>query len=303
MSAADLDSNAWYIVTSQRYVNVSQPIDSCLQLTRDGPRVSSCDEKRFMAWQFEPVESKKGRYVMRMNATSVRQQLSVCWDSDETDDGKTVGCMRRTNAEDPQLWDIVDRGDGTYDFLNAANGTGRVLDVHQGSNLFMASKVEGTGDNNSSSSAQRWIMTSDRPVNNRVYSTVYQSEPTFFPPIPGFPTSPNGPIGPNGDISRAGLSSSAAAGIGIGAAIGGIALAGTAALLWRKRRSPKNVVTDQEPQYQEVERERAYSPKPPNYMESQRAAEAEANQVFEAPYEDPVHEVPTDDLANRHELP
>lgn len=181
MSAADLDSNAWYIVTSQRYVNVSQPIDSCLQLTRDGPRVSSCDEKRFMAWQFEPVESKKGRYVMRMNATSVRQQLSVCWDSDETDDGKTVGCMRRTNAEDPQLWDIVDRGDGTYDFLNAANGTGRVLDVHQGSNLFMASKVEGTGDNNSSSSAQRWIMTSDRPVNNRVYSTVYQSEVSCDP--------------------------------------------------------------------------------------------------------------------------
>lgn len=181
MAAAELDSNAWYVVTNARLGKVGDPITACLQDTSVGPRVFACkhgDVNQTMLWQFQPLKSKAGRYVMRLKNTGLREQFSVCWETDEVHSAKTVGCLRTSTSDETQQWDVADWGDGMYDLANVANGTGYRLDVHPGSNSFMNDMFEGKEGVNGPQIAQRWIMTSHAPVNNKALSTIIFAQVT-----------------------------------------------------------------------------------------------------------------------------
>ncbi|GKT41224.1 uncharacterized protein ColSpa_01405 [Colletotrichum spaethianum] len=174
MSAVKLDSNAWYAISEGRVANVSDPLTSNLQDTNNGLRVFG---KTDALWQFQPVGDKDGRYLVRLNSAGVGQQLSVCWSSAEVHPSGTRGCLRKTESDESQQWDITEweSEKGTLKFTNVANGTGYVLDVHPGSNLFMSSEIEGTDGVSARQPAQHWIMTSSKAVDDGAYSTIYSA--------------------------------------------------------------------------------------------------------------------------------
>ncbi|WQF79236.1 Putative ricin B-like lectin [Colletotrichum destructivum] len=174
MSAVTLDSNAWYAISEGRVANVSDPLTTSLQDTTNGLRVFG---KTDALWQFQPVGNRDGRYLVRLNAAGVGQQLSVCWNLAEVHPSRTRGCMRKTESDESQQWDITEweSEKGTLKFTNVANGTGYVLDVHPGSNLFMSSEIEGTDGVSARQPAQHWIMTSSKAVNDGAYSTIYSA--------------------------------------------------------------------------------------------------------------------------------
>ncbi|KAF6802334.1 transmembrane alpha-helix domain-containing protein [Colletotrichum musicola] len=205
MAVAELDSNVWYVLTTARQGKVGEQITSCLQDT-------------------VPLEAKAGRYVMRLKNTGLREQFSVCWEAEEVYSTKTVGCLRTSTSDESQQWDVADWGDGMFDLANVANGTGYQLDVHPGSNSFMNDESEGKDGVVGTQYAQRWIMTSHAPVNNKALSTIIFSQPTTSAAI----------TQPTGETAAGGLSAGAYAGIGIGAGIAGVAFLGVAAIFWRK---------------------------------------------------------------------
>ncbi|GJC93081.1 transmembrane alpha-helix domain-containing protein [Colletotrichum higginsianum] len=174
MSAVTLDSNAWYAISEGRVANVSDPLTTSLQDTANGLRVFG---KTDALWQFQPVGNRDGRYLVRLNAAGMGQQLSVCWNLAEVHPSRTRGCMRKTESDESQQWDITEweSEKGTLKFTNVANGTGYVLDVHPGNNLFMSSEIEGTDGVSARQPAQHWIMTSSKAVNDGAYSTIYSA--------------------------------------------------------------------------------------------------------------------------------
>ncbi|KAK1975815.1 hypothetical protein LZ30DRAFT_693318 [Colletotrichum cereale] len=263
MSAVKLDSNAWYSISEGRVANVSDPLTTNLQDTGNGLRVFG---KTDAMWQFQPIGDKDGRYLVRLNSAGVGKQLSVCWSSEEIDSSKTTGCLRRTESDESQQWDITEweNEKGTLKFTNVANGTGYVLDVHPGTNLFMSSEIEGTNGVSARQPAQHWIMTSSKEVNDGAYSTIYSAGTT---PVSTATSSGSGSASPTatatGTDARAvtptaadgvatassspdpsssgGLSSGAAAGIGVGVSLGAIAILGAAFFFWwRRRKASRN---------------------------------------------------------------
>ncbi|TQN69893.1 Paired immunoglobulin-like type 2 receptor alpha [Colletotrichum shisoi] len=258
MSAVTLDSNAWYAISEGRVANVSDPLTTSLQDTTDGLRVFG---KTDALWQFQPVGNRDGRYLVRLNAAGVGQQLSVCWNLAEVHPSRTRGCMRKTESDESQQWDITEweSEKGTLKFTNVANGTGYVLDVHPGNNLFMSSEIEGTDGVSARQPAQHWIMTSSKAVDDGAYSTIYSAGTT---PVSAATSSASGSSsatatatgtdagaatatssgGPAtgtsspGSSSSGGLSTGAAAGIGVGVSLGAIAILGAAFFFWWRRR-------------------------------------------------------------------
>ncbi|GKT84256.1 transmembrane alpha-helix domain-containing protein [Colletotrichum tofieldiae] len=263
MSAVKLDSNAWYAISEGRVANVSDPLTTSLQDTNNGLRVFG---KTDALWQFQPVGDKDGRYLVRLNAAGVGQQLSVCWSSAEVHPSGTRGCLRKTESDESQQWDITEweSEKGTLKFTNVANGTGYVLDVHPGTNLFMSSEIEGTDGVSARQPAQHWIMTSSKAVNDGAYSTIYSAGTTPVgtatasgsgsasatasvtesgagsvtpTAIDGSATASSTP----GSSSSGGISTGAAAGIGVGVSLGAIAILGAAFFFWwRRRKTSRN---------------------------------------------------------------
>ncbi|EXF82872.1 transmembrane alpha-helix domain-containing protein [Colletotrichum fioriniae PJ7] len=254
MSAVTLDSNVWYAISEGRVANVSTPLNNNLQDTNNGLRVFG---KTDAVWQFQPVPNHTGRYLMRLSSAGVSQQLSVCWSSAEVHPSGTRGCLRKTESDETQQWDVTEWASepGTYKFTNVANGTGYVLDVHPGSNLFMSSEIEGSDNVSARQPAQHWIMTSSKAVNDGAYSTIYSAGTT--PVSTGSatatatgtgsgavtPTATNGSATASSTAgagsSSGGLSSGAAAGIGVGVSLGAIALLGAGFFFWWRRRKAK----------------------------------------------------------------
>lgn len=107
MVAAKLDANAWYQVSETRVTNVSAPINNNLQTTNAGLRVFA---RTAQAWQFQPFGDVEGRYLARLNTSGVGQQLSVCYKEDEVHPSRTIGCLRRTESDESQQWDISEWG-------------------------------------------------------------------------------------------------------------------------------------------------------------------------------------------------
>ncbi|KAK2015153.1 hypothetical protein LZ32DRAFT_636708 [Colletotrichum eremochloae] len=253
MSAVKLDSNAWYSISEGRVANVSDPLTTNLQDTSNGLRVFG---KTDAMWQFQPIGDKDGRYLVRLNSAGVGQQLSVCWNSEEVHPSRTRGCLRKTESDESQQWDITEweNEKGTFKFTNVANGTGYVLDVHPGSNLFMSSEIEGTDGAAARQPAQHWIMTSSKAVNDGAYSTIYSAgtTPVSTATSSRSPTATAtgtdaGEVTPSATTSSSseasstsGLSSGAAAGIGVGVALGAIAILGAAFFWWRRRQASRN---------------------------------------------------------------
>ncbi|KXH45105.1 transmembrane alpha-helix domain-containing protein [Colletotrichum simmondsii] len=229
MSQASLDSNTWYLLSDARVTNITGPIIGCLQQTSNGLRTYSCDDKETMAWQFQPVNSTKDRYLIRSNATSVRLQLSACWDPAETANGHTAVCMRRTTSDKSQMWDILDWGDGTFDLLNAANGSSYIVDRHAGSGVFMSDQIAGSAVSDSVDvPGQRWIIRGDRAVNDPAYSTVFSEAPSSTSTTASLPNTER--------RSSGGLSSEIIAGITVGIALGVICFITIVIFLSRRRK-------------------------------------------------------------------
>lgn len=71
------------------------------------------------------------------------------------------------------MWDIADWGDETLRFVNVANGTDYVLDVHPGNPVFLNDDIE--TDEESYQPAQHWLITSVDAINDGAYSTTFTS--------------------------------------------------------------------------------------------------------------------------------
>jgi hypothetical protein len=166
---ATIDPNAWYHLSETRVDAVGKPLANTLQLVGKDMRFGS---NTTQAWQFQPVDGIVGRYLMRLSAAGIGQQLSTCFRPDEVHPGKTGVCMNGTSGDNGQKWDIQPWGDGTFKMLNVANGTGYVLDVHPGNPPFMSSEIESNAAE-VKQPAQHWLLSSLRPVNDGAYSTIY----------------------------------------------------------------------------------------------------------------------------------
>jgi Ricin-type beta-trefoil lectin domain-like len=168
---ATFDPNAWYMVSEHRVDNVTDPLKSNLQGSADNLAVFG---KTSQAWQFQPVDGVTGRYLLRTSTSGPLSQLSACFQANEIHPAKTGICLVRSTSDNAQKWDISSWGDGTYKMYNVANGTKYILDVHPGSPPFMNDQIESASV---TQPAQHWILTSDRPVNDGAYSTIYSVGP------------------------------------------------------------------------------------------------------------------------------
>ncbi|KAF6820663.1 transmembrane alpha-helix domain-containing protein [Colletotrichum plurivorum] len=300
MAVAELDSNVWYVLTTARKSKIGEQITSCLQDTSVGPRVFPCRHEtvnQTMLWQFQPLEAKAGRYVMRLKNTGLREQFSVCWEAEEVYSTKTRGCLRTSTSDESQQWDVADWGDGMFDLANVANDTGYRLDVHPDSNSFMNDESEGKEGVVGTQYAQRWIMTSHAPVNNKALSTIIFSQALGCSDIPK-PTTSTATTQPTGETAAGGLSAGAYAGIGIGAGIVDVAFLGVAAIFWRNRRRNKT------PQARYSNEDHGEAKVGPSHGHNQTyPPEADANPVYEAHSEPPVHQLSGNTRPHRHEMP
>ncbi|KAF6801244.1 transmembrane alpha-helix domain-containing protein [Colletotrichum sojae] len=201
---------------------------------------------------------------------------------------KTVGCLRTSTSDESQQWNVADWGEGMFDLANAANGTGYRLDVHPGSNAFMNDESEGKEGVVGTQYAQRWIMTSHAPVNNKALSTIIFSQPTTSAAI----------AQPTGETAAGGLSAGAYAGIGIGAGIVGVAFLGVAAIFWGKRRRKKTPRAEYSNEYNGEAKDG------PSHGHNQTyPPEVDANPIYEVHSEPPAHQVSGDPRLHRHEMP
>ncbi|KAK1984264.1 hypothetical protein LZ30DRAFT_441539 [Colletotrichum cereale] len=280
---AELDPNAWYRLSETRVDNSTGPFALNLILRDVGLRVHPVTDGA-AAWQFQPFGGVKGRYLMRLDQAGVKQQLGVCYDAKELAVGATVACLQESSVSDSQVWEISPWSgrSGEYKFVNVANGTGYVLDVHPNANLFMNKDVEGSAGVTETQPAQHWLISSVSPVNDGAYSTIYSANvavstdsatlstasktastaATASAPMtttasqtgtatstPGVSTSPAVAM----PASR-GISPGAGAGIGVGVAIGVVGLIGAIAFFWWRRQQA--AVT----QYSEVDAKNRGSP-------------------------------------------
>ncbi|KAK2019758.1 hypothetical protein LZ32DRAFT_612920 [Colletotrichum eremochloae] len=279
---AELDPNAWYRLSETRVDNSTGPFALNLILRDVGLRVHPMTDGT-AAWQFQPFGDVKGRYLMRLDQAGVKQQLGVCYDAKEPAVGATVACLQESSVNDSQIWEISPWSgrSGEYKFVNVANGTAYVLDVHPKANLFMNRDVEGSVVAETQP-AQHWVISSVSAVNDGAYSTIYSanvavstdsatlstaskttlaaattSAPTTTAASQaGTATSTDGAsISPAVAVPTSkGISPGAGAGIGVGVAIGVVGLIGAIAFFWWRRQQAAAT------QYSEVDAKNRGSP-------------------------------------------
>ena len=169
MAAATFDPNTWYAISEHRVDNVtSNPLSGCLQFTGSNFNVFGRNDQD---WQLQPVDGVAGRYMLRTNKKGPLTALAACHRGEEAHPNRTGICYVDGAAGDSaQKWDISNWGDGSFRLANVANGSGFVLDVHPGAAVFMNDLIENSGV---PQPAQHWIFSSDKPVNDGAYSTVY----------------------------------------------------------------------------------------------------------------------------------
>ncbi|KAK2002670.1 hypothetical protein LX36DRAFT_707621 [Colletotrichum falcatum] len=280
---AELDPNAWYRLSETRDDNSTGPFALNLILRDVGLRVHPMTDGT-AAWQFQPFGDVKGRYLMRLDQAGVKQQLGVCHDAKEPAVGATVACLQESSVSDSQIWEISPWSgrSGEYKFVNVANGTSYVLDVHPKANLFMNKDVEGSTGVTVTQPAQHWVISSVSAVNDGAYSTIYSanvavstesatlstaSKTTSAAATTSAPTTTaasrtgtttmtsGASISPAVAVptSRA-ISPAAGAGIGVGVAVGVVGLIGAIAFFWWRRQQAAAT------QYSEVDAKNRGSP-------------------------------------------
>ncbi|KZL81909.1 transmembrane alpha-helix domain-containing protein [Colletotrichum incanum] len=279
---AELDPNAWYRLSETRVDNSTGPFTLNLILRDVGLRVHTIADGT-AAWQFQPFGDVKGRYLMRLDQAGVKQQLGVCYDAKEPAVGATVACLQESSVDDSQIWEIStwNGKPEEYKFVNVANGTSYVLDVHPKANLFMNKDVEGLAGVTETQPAQHWVISSVSPVNDGAYSTIYSgnvavstnsatlstasttSGATTTPRPTTMTASQMGATTSTGGASTStaaaistsgGISPGAGAGIGVGVAIGVVGLIGAIAFFWWRRQQAATT------HYSEVEAKNRGSP-------------------------------------------
>ncbi|KAL3304589.1 transmembrane alpha-helix domain-containing protein [Colletotrichum asianum] len=274
---ATLDPNAWYRISETRVDNSTGPFALNLQLRTEvnGLRVHPITGGT-ASWQFQPYGDVKGRYLMRLDQTGVKAQLSACYDSGEPATGNTIACMKESSTDEAQLWDVSDFGSGTFKFINVKNGTSYVLDVHPKDNLFMSNEIDGSEGVAENQLAQHWVLSSVSAVNDGAYSTIYSGNVAVSTNSAALSSSATtttrttttststgstqtssttGTASPADAMSTPtatstpskGISTAAGAGIGVAVALSVVGLIGAVAFFWwRRSQRPKT-------KYSEVE--------------------------------------------------
>ncbi|TDZ59826.1 hypothetical protein CTRI78_v004972 [Colletotrichum trifolii] len=282
-----LDPNTWYRLSETRVDNSTGPFNLNLQLRDVGLRVHPVSDGT-ASWQFLPVGDVKGRYLMRLEQAGVKQQLGVCYDSAEIASGNTVACLQASALDASQQWDVSSFGAGTFKFVNVANGTKYVLDVHPSSNLFLSTAIEGSPGVADKQPAQHWVLSSASAVNDAAYSTIYSgdvpistyssaqsstSSSTSTTTTSSIRTTRPAMATTTADATASAsstatttaaaakpssnISTAAGAGIGVAVALSVVGLIGAVAFFfWRRSQSPAK------PKYSEVEAKHGEGPAP-----------------------------------------
>lgn len=126
------DGNAYYQITEHR-VNWT----SGLFYMNNGLVFSNNDTKNgAMFWQIFTLPG--GKHQFRNKNTNIKQQLGICYNSDEASDSKTQPCMETASDDQSQKWSIEPWEDGQgYKITNAANGTSLNMDWHPGGEFYI----------------------------------------------------------------------------------------------------------------------------------------------------------------------
>lgn len=177
LKAADFDANVWWHLTEGRVDDYKKKTFSS-QLAQADSGIMDVGPNRDQYWQLQPVDDVAGRYALRCSKTGVFKQLGVCYVADEIANSRTQPCLVSSSGADAQKWDVADWGNSTYRFVNVANGTGYVLDVHPGNPPFMSDDLR----TNIPQPAQHWLMTSVKKVDDGAFSTVFSN--VSRPPFP-----------------------------------------------------------------------------------------------------------------------
>ncbi|KAF4333127.1 hypothetical protein FBEOM_13075 [Fusarium beomiforme] len=240
--ATALDPNVWYHITEQAVdQNYKNDFKAMLQTNQD-PKSNDTnlhvwpvktDDKPVEAyWQFQPVSSTPGRYMLRYSQTGIHKQLAVCLLEDVDDaDTRTRPCLLKASSDETQQWDVAEwKSNSTYRFINVHNGTKFHLDCIPNGPVFMSSDV----DDRPYQSRQHWLMTSASSVDDQAYSTTISEGP-----------SSTKISGENSSSSDNDLSSGAIAGISVGVVLGAIMIAVSLAayFLWRSRKMKNGINT------------------------------------------------------------
>ncbi|RFN48938.1 transmembrane alpha-helix domain-containing protein [Fusarium flagelliforme] len=240
--ATELNPNVWYHVTEQ---NVDKDYKtnwrSILQINQD-PKVKDdnlhvwpvkTDDGNVSAfWQFQPMKSTPGRYMLRYSQTGADVQLSVCLHSDvDEKDTKTRPCLRNATNHETQQWDIFEfKSNSSYRLINVHKGTGYHMDCMPSGSVFMSPDV----DDRPYQSAQHWLMTSASNVDDNAYSTTASENPSSTSSERSMSTADL--VSESSD--HKGLSSGTITGIAIGVVLGVIVVVGSLAayFIWRSRK-------------------------------------------------------------------
>jgi hypothetical protein len=86
--------------------------------------------------------------------------------------------MLPSSGDDSQKWRIDSWGDGTFKFVNVANGSNYNMDCHPGNPLFMSSQTAATPKQ----PAQHWEFSSIAAIDDGAYSTTVST--TTVKPVP-----------------------------------------------------------------------------------------------------------------------
>ncbi|PNP81016.1 hypothetical protein FNYG_05483 [Fusarium nygamai] len=240
--ATNLDPNVWYHISEQAIdPNYENEFKAMLQTNQDTKANDTNlhvwpvkrDKQALKAyWQFQPVDSTLGRYMLRYSQTGADKQLTVCLSSDVDDeDTRTRPCLLDASNDKTQQWDVAEwKSNNTYRFINVHNGTKFHLDCIPNGPVFMSPDVDDTPYQ----TRQHWLMTSASSVNDKAFSTTV-SEASSSTSSEDNPTSTAGSESSSSGGNN--FSSGKITGISVGVVLGVIALAISMAafFLWRGR--------------------------------------------------------------------
>lgn len=274
---ADLDPNAWYQLTESRvdFNSSFQAAGGSDDAVLIGAQCKTCQQR----WQIQPASPNT--FQVRNQIFGTNRQLSACYNEKEQDSSKTQPCMQPSSGDEAQQWRIEPWGDGTYKFINVANGSDYNMDCHKGNPLFMSSATAETPKQ----PAQHWMFSSIGAVNDKAYSTAVtgaassssskavsttpsststsqadqsltsssQSSPKTASATPTSSTeavSANKNDKNSDSNSSSPLSSGAAAGVGVGVTILVIGALIALFIAWRQNRKRKQLVEQHKQQQQ-----------------------------------------------------
>ncbi|CZR44577.1 uncharacterized protein FPRO_14330 [Fusarium proliferatum ET1] len=240
--ATSLNPNAWYHITEQAVdPNYRNDFKAMLQTNQDKKAndtnlhvwpVKTDNQAVKAYWQFQPVDSTLGRYILRYSQTGADKQLAVCLSSDATDeDTKTRPCLLDASNDETQQWDVAEwKSNNTYRFINVHNGTKFHLDCIPNGPVFMSSDIDDTPYQ----SRQHWLMTSASSVNDKAFSTTASKVPSSTSSEDNLTSTAGSELSSSGGNNFA---SGKITGISVGVVLGVIALAISMAafFLWRAR--------------------------------------------------------------------